>query len=262
MKAIMAIILCAFFASICAQELVDLRSSEFKMNNIGEDNSQKARDILNETIRAHGWDKVGSNDTLIIHYQDIWSEKGKALNPWPKDYHSLIQKFKIADFNNSTIVLKGGAKDGYVYGIDDGCTFEGASLDSIEIKPNPYMKFFLTTYEYFYKMPYMTKYIPIKYYLGETTVNGVTYQKVFGSWTHEPSIEYDQYIFWINKKTKFLEFVSYTIRELGGTNMGNMFFSEFKSFGKLIVPTIQKVVKKPGDTDDLHTLKLIDLKIK
>ncbi len=261
MKFILTFGLCISFLVSSGQHLIDIRPEKFKNNQPPQEILKEGRKILKETMKAHGWDTVDENSNIIITYRDIWSHRGQKLNPWPKDYNSLTQTFKIGTFNTSRIVVNGGQKDGYVYGIRNGETYEGNSIKDTLKKPNPYMKFFLPTYEYFYKMPFMTKYTPITYYLGEENTNGVTYQKVFGSWSMGPDKNYDQYIFWINKKTKLLEFVSYTIRELGDQNIGGMFFTDFRSFDKLLIPATQKVVKKPGDTDDLHTLKLISLEL-
>ena len=257
-----AAILMAFLTS-CS--LADLRPSSIKSGS-SQDMSIKGKELITKCYRAHGWHRVDTLDWIETTYLDDWSEAnfiGGLFNPWPIDRQRIRHAIPLHSFKTSRTTLLEGENENEIWGIDNGQTYK--KIDgSLKFEEDNDISFFLPTFEYFLKMPKMMTEVPNLWYVGDTTYRNITYHQVFGTWEEiTPNPQYDQYIYWINSENYLLEFVEYTIRELGTSIAGSMFFTDFRKIQGLTIPFNLKVVSQPYSNQDLlHEIVIEDFIIR
>jgi len=241
--------------------LTDLRPSSIKSGS-SQDMSIKGKELITNCYRAHGWHSVDTMDWIETTYLDDWSEAGfiaGLFNPWPVDRQRIRHAMPLHSFKTSRTTLLDGDNGNEIWGIDNGQTYK--KIDGfLKFEEDNDISFFLPTFEYFLKMPKMMTEVPNLWYVGDTTYNDLRFYLVFGTWDEiTPNADYDQYIYWINSENYLLEFVEYTIREMGNSIVGSMFFTDFRTTQGLTVPYRLKVVSQPySDRNLLHEIVIED----
>lgn len=236
-------------------ELYDLRE-DIMINNPASDNiEKKAREIINKSIAAHGWDSLDSahfSVTYIDHWPNFWFRT--FFHPWPDQDKKLKQTFGLSNLYDAELIFVEGVRKGEIWGLDNWKPYI-RKYGEVNYRSHGDTKFYLPTYQYFFQMPYWLGQVPILRYLGKKDFNNKQYYIIYGTWKQiEPTQEYDQYLYWINTKTNFLEMVQYTIRDQMPNAHGTNTFSDFRKVGDLIVPFIQTITFEPGDKQIMHQI--------
>ena len=254
-----SIVTCILLAS-CG--LSDLRNETLK-RGITSDLVQKGKAIINQCVRAHGWDSIDSAEWLEVTYMDDWSGAnfiGSFFNPWPAESQMVKHQLPLHSFKTSRTILLNDNVEQEIWGIFGGVTYK-ITYNGLSKAHDDDIHFFLPAIEYFLKIPMMMTEVPLVAHMGDTLYEGVRYELVFGTWeSMSPTKKFDQYLYWINSRTHLLEFVEYTIREKGDFIVGSMFFTDFKKVERLTVPFTLKVVSEPySDKGLLHEIAIKDL---
>ena len=67
---------------------------------------------------------------------------------------------------------------------------------------------------YWFQFPFRVDEAPIIAYAGEATVGEQTYDLLYITWESEgPNAKYDQYVLYLDKQSKYIEWLSFTVRE-------------------------------------------------
>ncbi|WP_222983874.1 DUF6503 family protein [Flagellimonas meishanensis] len=243
-------------------EPVDIRPVEIMHMGNGvttgiSDREQKGRQVLNQCSEAHGWIR-GSSRIVSTKYVDDWSVAPEQLRPynnWPNLKQELQHDFLSFRLGNSKVtLLKGTAKD-EVWGIHNNVPYKIINGDIGKVD-DPNMIPALVGKEYFIQLPYWIKKVPIAVHVKDTVLNNKTYHLVFGTWkTLKANDNFDQYIYWINKKTKLLEIVQYTVRVVDPRAAGFVVFDDFRKVDRIVVPFAHRLGYLPTRDGLIHEMR-------
>lgn len=243
-------------------ELIDIRPKEIMgMGDDGttgiSDREQKGRQLLDQCREAHGW--VSGNSSIIsARYVDDWSVAPEPLrnyNNWPHLKQALQHDFLSFRLGYSKVRLLNGPSKDEIWGIDNNVPYkiidgEVSKVDDQNMIPA------LVGKEYFIQLPYWTKKVPMTVYVKDTILHNKAYHLVFGTWkTLGPNDEFDQYIFWISKKTKLLEIVQYTVRVVDPKAAGFVVFDDFREVGGIVVPFVHRLGYLPTQEGLIHEMR-------
>jgi len=206
------LIVAAFIMQSC---MADMRTALIKNEGITKENTQKGKGILEAAWRAHGFNELEKFKTYSFHASDTWrGMMGKMGKPWPEAKSELDFKFEIGTFNSQVTFLD-GKRNGVSAGLLDWKYYEKEEgRDAEFVKVNKRINFALPAYHYFFEMVDRLKKAPIISYAGEKEFRGEKYDLVLCTWgTEKPHMEADQYIAWINKKTRMMDYSEYSLRE-------------------------------------------------
>ncbi|MBR32867.1 MAG: hypothetical protein CMN77_16310 [Spirochaetaceae bacterium] len=254
----------AMMLSTAYCSLADIRPDSIK-TGITEDQFTRGREILNRAVEAHGgldrWNKAGP---VVVEFSDEWPGfLNRALfMPWPENPVDAAL-YLLPGQDNSRIVIRKGESRGEFMGLQNWVPYSGESEDGltadVELEPdNDDIKFWVPTLNYFLQLPFRIGEADVVAYAGERELDGRVFQLVFVSWNRaEPQDMVDQYLLWIEKKTGYIEFATYTVRDMGGFVTGTMHYSDFESQDGLVIARSQAVVDSPEEPGEpLHRLSI------
>ncbi|MDC8005246.1 hypothetical protein POV27_14385 [Aureisphaera galaxeae] len=196
---------------------VDLRSDYLKEKTTEEGMAQKGIRLLTEANQAMGYDKLASTEVYEATAHFKW--KGALLlmpmNALPGNNNKDVQfRFATNSFDGQVEYLE-GRKENKIHGLQSwqGYYAENAEEEIEECNSKRY-SWGLSTYHYLLEAPMRLLQAEIIKYAGERTLNGKTYDLVFVTWGSEaPNKEYDQWMVYINKETKFIDMTEVTISD-------------------------------------------------
>ena len=214
------------------------KRTDLRPENISEmSNETKARQLLKEMGEAHHievWDKMETYN--VIFGEEFYGSLGERGNPFSEPKMELSMNYIPKTFNGTLEVLSGKDK-GDKWGIQNWKTYE-VSSEGIEEKKNKDMIFWIPTYQYFIEFPLRIQEATAVEYLGSKQINGVEVEGVLASWnTVEPQKDIDQYIVWMNKETKRIVKIEYTVRDMFRFITGAAYFNNYKEFDGVLLPT-------------------------
>lgn len=207
-----------------------------------------AKQKLAEVISAQGFDVMESKNTYEFTATDDWKGPlGKMVKIWPDTKTTLKFKHNFNTFDGNALFLD-GEKKGDLIGIQSWNYYEREN-ESTEIKryalkenkEKDNLSFAMVIFHYFLELPYRLNKAPIKRYYGQRTKNGKTYDLVFASWQSEtPNPDYDQYILWINTKTKLVDYCVYTLRDnknpITRKKYGSIAYQDYRNIDGFMIP--------------------------
>ena len=105
---------------------------------------------------------------------------------------------------------------------------------------------------YWFQFPFRIGEASIIAYAGEGAINGKTYDLVYATWGSESANnEFDQFILYLDKDTRFVEYLYFTVREkLPGVSLTAK-FADFREVDKMLLPHSQFVRKGKTHRDGI-----------
>lgn len=183
---------------------------------------------------------------------------GKRANSFGNNPAQLILSYETKTFNGSLEILSGKKRG--TWGIQDWKTYQIDSDGNTIEKENKDMKFWIPTYQYFIEFPKRIQEANAIDYIGTKTINGVEAEGVIASWnTVDPQKDIDQYLIWIDAKTKQIIKIEYTVREMYKFITGAASFESYKSFDGIPIPT-QFPVESNLSKNIIHKMFIKDFK--
>ena len=234
--------------------LYDLRPENLRKSSEIPDNDRGDR-IMEKAMIAHGWNLLGNIKVEAI-YHDYWpSDLIRWLfHPWPSHAQTLKHTFTNYDLYSGEIEFLKGKDSAEIWGMENGRPYLHLNKNKT-FRKHKSTEFYLPTYQYFMQIGHWIKNIPIRRLIKEERINDEEYFVVLATWnTITPQKEYDQYIFYVNKKSYLIEMVEYTIRAQFPSAHGTNAFSDFKKIGDLTIPFKQTITINPGDKKIVHQL--------
>jgi hypothetical protein len=251
-----ALLLSGLAAGGCG--LADIRPPVIRDQPIDAAASHRARELLAQVEEAHGGRARYESYTAVTAVaRDIWpSAPVRALYmPWPENGTRVRYRFLLRTFT-SVAELLDGKRQGETWGIQNWITYKRRPGEPVEIAPDKDITFYLPTYQYFLELPFRLGEAPIVGYAGDAQFDGRTYDLVFATWqTIEPHSEHDQYVLWIDRETRQVGQVQYTVRDIAGFVAGTNRFQDLRQVQGLAVPFLQTITDKPGSDNVLHRLE-------
>ena len=240
--------------------LADIRPDQLKKQGMSAENVKKGREILNRLPAAYGgkaaWMALSNSEVV---YTDQWIPVliRAVYMPWYKDKQLVKQTWKHGTDNSRLIFLEEPNK-GETWGLQNWAAYSiavGKKKIAFEKDDPKNLKFWLPTMQYFFEAPFRLDEATVVAYAGERKVQEQTYDLVFASWGKAgPQNNIDQYIIWVNRKTGLMDYLQYTVREMGFFVTGTMRYRNLKKVNGLLYAHEFTVVDKVGGDDVLHQM--------
>lgn len=236
----------------------DLRTDVAKQNL----NEEKAKSLLEEMAKAHkiqNWDSI---TTYTVRFQEeMFGTVGKSSNPFPEDKSQFDLSY-IPNTYDGKLTFRDGPRKGLSWGIQSWQTYTQQAGEEPQFGKNKDIFFWVPTYQYFIEFPMRIMNANAFSYAGKKTINGVVCEGVVASWnTTEPQRHIDQYLIWLDEDTKRIIKLEYTIREMFNFLTGAAYYTEYKEFDGIILPTKMPVESNlVGKGKYLHQMDILDFR--
>ncbi len=206
--------LCSLVLLVSSCKMADIQT-DYMSASQNVDDDKKGRQLLEESVKAMGYDNLQNVSTYQVNALFDWKFPWKTmpLNSLPGAKGNSIQfRFRTNSFDGQVEYLEGRNK-GEAYGLQSWQTYK-IKNDEIELTNDKRRSWGLSSYHYMLEGPYRLLNADIIRYAGTSTFEGKDYDLVFVSWHKaEPQKEYDQWLLYINKNTKFVDMSNLTIRD-------------------------------------------------
>ncbi len=234
-------------------KLKDLRQEDSSQLS----NVDKAKQLLDEMGEAHGikyWDDI---QTYNVKFgDDFYGLVGKFGHPF-KENEILLSLNFIPKLATGQMEIISGKQKGLVHGIQDWETYYKTDDGEMLAKENDDTKFWIPTYQYFIELPNRIREATAIDYVGEQLIDGRKTEGFIASWnTLEPQKDIDQYIIWVDAETKRIAKVEYTIRDFFRFISGAAYYTEYKDYNGLLLPSVMPVESNLVKNGLLHTMKI------
>jgi hypothetical protein len=249
MRSFTILFLSIFFITSCA----DLRTKAAKKDL----NEEKAKILLREMGAAHGiqhWDKRA---TYTVEFEDqFYGKIGKKANP----YSDSLTRFELSYIPKTfdgRMSFTSGERAGTAWGIQSWNTYEMDESGEAIFQKNDDAYFWIPTYQYFIEFPLRIQEATALAYAGEQTINGKVCDGVLASWeTTKPQKKIDQYLIWIDRDTKRICKLEYTIREVMSFITGAVYFNDYKDYNGIILPSSLPVESNLVKNGYMHEMRI------
>lgn len=190
----------------------DLRPAAVK-NGISPEQFQKGKELLIEMQNAYGgkeeWlaKKKGSYEQIADWY-GRWYIGGWDTLP------QHFQMTSILGTDDCEMTLLNGSNSGQRWGVEGWKTYFVNNQGEKQFKLHEQYKHKLIYKNYWFQFPFRIDEAPIIAYAGEAILEGKTYHLIYATWGSEtPNANYDQYVLYLDKETKHIEWLNFTVRE-------------------------------------------------
>jgi len=234
-------------------QLSDLQLNGYKFPN----NTDKAKLLLQEMGIAHQihmWDSIKTYN--VIFEDEFYGFLGKQVHPFKEKNMQFSLNYIPKTFNGQLEIMSGKEK-GQIWGIQAWKTYRKSTNGKIEVKENKDMTFLIPTYQYFIEFPSRIQEATAVDYIGTKIINGIECEGVIASWNKiSPQKDIDQYIIWLDSKSKRIVKIEYTVRDKFKFVSGAANFQDYVDYNGIILPStlpVESNLKKEGF---LHTMSI------
>jgi len=234
----------------------DLRTESVKK----DPQEAKAKMLIQEMAKSHMVDNWDSISTYTVRFQEeMFGVLGKSSNPFP-EAKSLFDVSYIPNTYDGKLTFVNGKNKGLTWGIQSWETYTSKENENPIFTDDADISFWVPTYQYFIEFPKRILNADAFGYAGEQTINNVACEGVIASWnTIRPQRDIDQYLIWLDKATKRIVMLEYTIRDQYNFITGAAYFNEYKNFDGILLPTKLPVGSNLlGEGEILHQMDIIN----
>lgn len=262
-RCVALLLLCAVSAG-CG--LADIRPDPIaSLSTIDEARASKGRALIAQMQQAHGgleaWQAKGNAQ---VQWEDQWpSFLVRTFGmPWDEEPAQLRQTM-ILGRDTSRLEFLNGDDKGKAWGIQQWSTYTVGPKTLPKFEQDDDITFWLPTMQYFFEAAYRLHEGQYIAHSGTAKRGGKTYELVYITWGGvEPQERVDQYVAWIDQKTKRLAYLQFTVRDLFGFVTSAAMYDDYTSVDGLLVPTQVTIVGDLDDpTDVVHRLVVKDAKL-
>lgn len=254
----LALIVLMFGTMACT---ADIRPDQLK-DKLKPDkhDATRGRALLQQAAQAHGVDTFNKVATYEMTLEDRWvGVMGKMGNPWPEDIVRVKLAYRARSFDGRATFLNTDHK-GTVWGMQSWKTYE---IRPKQTRPtftdNDDARFILPAIQYLTEFIFRDHSKNVVSYAGSETLHGTKYERVFITWSSlEPSDKHDQYMIYINPKTKRVEKIFYTVRDFMDMATGAIHFEDMRNVNGVWFPFKQSVTTDVSDkpSEFMHRITL------
>ncbi len=222
-------------------------------------NEQLAKALLQEMGKAHmisNWENI---NTYSVKFEDVFfGNLGSNSHSYAEDSVRFSLKYIPQTFDGQLEFLS-GENTGFIWGIQSWKSYFSSPNQNIKFKNSNDIIFWLPTYQYFIEFPLRIQKANSLAYAGETEIEGIICEGIIASWnTTEPQREIDQYLIWLDKKTKRIVKLEYTIREMYNFLTGAVYFHDYNNYDGILLPTSMPVESNLLEEGFLHEMRILD----
>ncbi|MCB1173288.1 MAG: hypothetical protein KDK39_06985 [Leptospiraceae bacterium] len=209
-------ILILTLAAACT--LADLRPGDFDSYISAAAHRQGAA-LMRQLEQHYGGRQLWKRQAYtVLEFRDDWPGwlERKLIVPWPDNAPLMRLTIQNGSFNSRLQFLEGRWQN-RTWGIQNWATYLEEAGQSPEFQPNADIKFWLPTFQYFLEAPLRLGEAEYLLHIGQRLIGNQTYQLVYATWgSLGPHQSADQYICYINQDTGNLDYLQFTVREMGG----------------------------------------------
>jgi len=220
---------------------VDIRP-EYLQDKIDDKDYKKGKDLLHEMQTAYG-----GMDKWLVHktgsYAQVadWYDDKLGIAGWDE----LPQQFQMTSIlgtDDSEFTLLNGANKGQIWGVQDWKSYQKKENGEKEFISHEKYHHKLIYKNYWFQFPFRISEAPIIAYAGESTSNGETYDLLYATWGSEAANrQYDQYVLYLDKETRLIEWLHFTLREKFNFVHPTAQFTTFKTINGITAPFNQYI---------------------
>ena len=210
-------------------------------DEIAEEDYAKGKVLLQEMQSAYG-----GLDNWLAHktgnYSQIadWYDDKLGIAGWDE----LPQQFQMTatlGTDDCEFTLLNGENKGQTWGVQNWKSYQ--SKNSVkDFVHNEKYHHKLIYKNYWFQFPFRISEAPIVVYAGESTVKGEPYDLLYITWgSVAPNREYDQYILYLDKETRLVEWLNFTLREKANFAKITAHFTDFKTINGIVSPFTQYI---------------------
>ncbi len=222
---------------------VDLRP-DYLGDNIAEKDYTKGKILMQEMQAAYGGKEnwLAQKTGTFVQVAD-WYEDKFGLSGWD-ELPQQLQLTSTLGTDDSELSLLNGPNTGKTWGVQNWKYYETA-VDGTKnfVEDEKYLQKMVFK-NYWFQFPFRIGEAPIIAYAGESTVKGETYDLLYATWGSEtPNRAYDQYILYLDKETKLVEWLHFTIRDKLKLIHSTAQFTDFRTINGVVAPFNQYITR-------------------
>jgi len=156
------------------------------------------------------------------------------------------------------VTFSSGKLNGKTWGLQSWKTYTQDNNNQPVFDKHKKAAFWVPTYQYFIELPARIQNATIISYAGKQTFKGQTYDLVYATWkSQEPQKDIDQYMVWINQKTKMVDLIEFTVRDVFGGTKATAFYEDLQDVKDgLLLPKQITIRPKKEKEGVLHRMSL------
>jgi len=228
---------------------VDIRS-DYINGDLSTEDIAKGKALLNQMEIAYGGkDKWLAYKTGSFAQVADWYEDKLGLSGWDVMPQEL-QITSTLGTENCTLKLLNGPNTAKSWDNTDYTHFETSASGERALAEDDKFQMKMDFKNYWFQFPFRIGEAPIISYAGESTVKGETYDLLYATWGSEkPNREYDQYILYLDKETRLVEWLHFTIRDKIKAIHSTAHFTDFRTIGGIVAPFNQFITRGAPEED-------------
>lgn len=234
-------------------KLVDIRTEQAKLAG----DTDKATSLIQEMQLAHGVQHWKDLESYRVHFTDeFYGFVGKQSHPY-KEQKVDFELSYIPGTYDGRLKFQSGKLMGTEWGIQSWKSYSKNKGEEIEFKQNKDIIFWVPTYQYFIEFPARISSANVFVYAGEATIEGISCDGVLASWNDSsPQKDVDQYLIWIDKNTKRIVKLEYTVRDAYKFVAGAAIYKDYQDYNGIILPARMPVESNLIKDGLLHEMRI------
>jgi hypothetical protein len=191
----------------------------------------KGRDILKEVAAQGGYIPENNYNSLDVTLVDHWHlTLLRWLTPLRSNHQKVHFTFGLKNID-VTMAYVDGPGVGNTLGIKEGHTFKNIN-GRVITKNFSNVELYCLHIRRYFLWPYVLAKMPVVAYLGESDLNNQSYDLVFtGLSSNKANAREDQYILWVNRQTKEVDYVEFTLRNILTSYRGAIAYKDYRDAG-------------------------------
>ena len=234
-------------------KLSDLRPDAYAYPN----DPAKAEQLMTAMGQAHN---IAAWDSIATYHVDFTEEfygfLGKQAHPFKEQKIEFSMDYNPHNYDGRMEITSGEEK-GKTYGIQSWQTYYIDQSGQAIAEDDKDFTFWIPTYQYFIELPRRIQEASTIDYVGTQVINGITTEGIIASWnTVDPQKKIDQYVVWVDATTHRIVKVAYTVRDTYPFVSGAAYYTQYKNYGGIILPSVMPVESNLKKEGYLHQMSI------
>ena len=242
----------------------DLRTAYAKKEGESTIAQQKGRTLLEQSLKTidpmSQWQELRKQN-IQVTLQHFWYHEllKKFVAPVEKSGQKVSFLLKPDNDKNLRLTFLDGQRKGTSWGIQDYKAYKIDKDGIVTWKSDWTTEFNLPSYRFFIFLTFLLSEAELITYAGTEELRGNSYDLVLATWEKwTPHKNADQYLIWINRETKMVEYVQGTVRAIVGRSITTLSLSDYQETLGMKIPFSIKAMPDINIPDEvMHQMKLI-----
>ncbi|RMH58345.1 MAG: hypothetical protein D6679_04980 [Candidatus Hydrogenedentota bacterium] len=261
------LLLLSFFIGAAGCQIADIRPAEVIRKGISTEDRIRGRHLLERVVFAYELSRKKTEklhrQKMTVIFRERWHAWLPALFNKPFPEESDVELSFVRDEPGIQFRIRKGPWLS-LQGRWNGKTLSLSNRSSVKVQESLLSKrrlsFHARAKRFFFELPFNLRNFRVVAKMGDTTIEGRRYHRLFLSNTLAPDPDQDQFIAYLDPRSFRLDILHYTIRELGGRFTGAISFSDFRNVDGILFPFTGKIHWTPGGKEIVHEYRIRSVK--